>query len=467
VNPGDTIRIRNSATPYDGQALLTRSGTNDTTGRITIEPDVGHTPILRNLSSDAYAGAITLQKVSYVTVQNLTFDGTAAGGSLSKHAILLQATLNSSNGADMVNIWILNNTITNWAVSAAVANNFGHRAAISLDGGFCEPTPCPGIVTGAHVAGNTITGARQLGIVVLHGRNTLIENNTISGMKWGVEAPGQITATAIKIGDSHAAPGTGGHVVRNNTLHSSVPRASTDLSASGAYVNSGFWCDVNVSNSTIEANHIYNIDPTHQTDANGEAAGIFIEAGCFGWRVRNNLIHDVGSQGLSSRTGEASGFNCIPRSQWQNNPTYWQNNTVYNSWRGMNMLAGYHRIENNIFAGITGVYYRIYCGDNVAQVINYNLYETTSGNKFLWNAVSQSATTYTNWKAAGNCNCDANSVVGNPLFVNTTPGQEDFHLQAASPARGAGVGGVDLGADPSQGAPQPSPPLNLRIISIQ
>src|SRR5262245_44988759 len=45
VVAGDTIRIRNSASPYDERALLTRSGKS--WAPIIVEPDLGHNPRIR------------------------------------------------------------------------------------------------------------------------------------------------------------------------------------------------------------------------------------------------------------------------------------------------------------------------------------------------------------------------------------------------------------------------------------
>jgi hypothetical protein len=41
---------------------------------------------------------------------------------------------------------------------------------------------------------------------------------------------------------------------------------------------------------------------------------------------------------------------------------------------------------------------------------------------------------------------DPHDIIADPLFVNTSPGQEDYHLQAGSPAKNAGDDGNDMGA---------------------
>lgn len=46
VNAGDTIRIRDAATPYTETVQTNKSGTS--TAPITVEPDIGNYPTLRN-----------------------------------------------------------------------------------------------------------------------------------------------------------------------------------------------------------------------------------------------------------------------------------------------------------------------------------------------------------------------------------------------------------------------------------
>src|SRR5215470_967293 len=69
VNPGDTIRIRNAASPYDQNAKTTRSGT--ASSPIVLEPDIGNTPIIRYTGGGSQRAAIEIRDADYWIVRNL------------------------------------------------------------------------------------------------------------------------------------------------------------------------------------------------------------------------------------------------------------------------------------------------------------------------------------------------------------------------------------------------------------
>ena len=65
LRAGDTIRIRDSATPYDENAV-TPSGLDGTAANpIVIEPDVGNNPILRSIATNVDSGVITINNGSF------------------------------------------------------------------------------------------------------------------------------------------------------------------------------------------------------------------------------------------------------------------------------------------------------------------------------------------------------------------------------------------------------------------
>jgi hypothetical protein len=108
--------------------------------------------------------------------------------------------------------------------------------------------------------------------------------------------------------------------------------------------------------------------------------------------------------------------------------------------------------KNNIWS--TDVTTVIVIVDTVGVVpansdMDYNLHYTPSGagaNRWNWNGGGNS--TYANWLT--NSGQDANSPTpADPLFTDAA--NDDFTLQAGSPARGAGEGGVDCGAYPYVG----------------
>jgi hypothetical protein len=105
ARPGDVIRIRDAATPYDESAVATRSGT--ASAPITIEPDVGHHPKLRYSGRNAQAGVIEIRNADYWQIRRLNFDG--SGTQTSRHAVLLHAYTRDITGHR-----ITQNTFRNW-----------------------------------------------------------------------------------------------------------------------------------------------------------------------------------------------------------------------------------------------------------------------------------------------------------------------------------------------------------------
>ena len=73
VNAGQTLRIRgNPSNPYTPDSI-TGFASGTAASPIIVEPDVGHNPVIRPASGRA---AITLNGKDYITIRNLTFDGT-------------------------------------------------------------------------------------------------------------------------------------------------------------------------------------------------------------------------------------------------------------------------------------------------------------------------------------------------------------------------------------------------------
>lgn len=415
---GDIVRIRDAASAYDENATLSTSGSSG--NPVIIEPDTGHNPTLRHTGSSGANGVINLPGTSYVRIQNLNFNG--SGVHTSAFAVLVTAPSANSNGVE-----ILNNTFQNWGGTASNANTNAVRAAVGVDGGWCNPT-CPGSPTGTIVQGNTFTDNRQNAIFLQHAENTLIENNTISGMKCGRTVDATTDAIGIGIWDSGTSSSSG-TIIRNNTIRDHQPYSSCGLTPGAYQTYAAIWCDVEPRNGLIEKNLIYNINQEGD-GANMESQGLFIEAGCSGWVAKNNIIHDIGGAGIRQR---------MARSGRTANQYY--NNTIYvtgtHGFEGGNTTGsagiGNATIENNIFmdAGQYQVYFEDPAGSTIT--VNYNLYySSTGGGIGLWNG---SGGNFTQWKTA--YGGDANSVNSNPLFVNAASG--NFQLQSGSPGATAGL----------------------------
>lgn len=132
---------------------------------------------------------------------------------------------------------------------------------------------------------------------------------------------------------------------------------------------------------------------------------------------------------------------------------------------------------------------RWYCGNNDAQEVaegkaeynfgldacDHNQFGDLSGNFLIRvkkpNESTVSYPTLASWQASGvlttGGNPGAGSLVSNPLFVNasgTMSQVSDFALQAGSPCKGAGRGGVDMGADISRVGVRGNLPPSLTSI---
>jgi hypothetical protein len=204
-----------------------------------------------------------------------------------------------------------------------------------------------------------------------------------------------------------------------------------------------------------------------------------------------NLCHDLRGSGSACVFSEQQG-------------TIIRNNIVYNSTCAgcdafrMYKVGGagtcvncsvYNNTAYNVLEGILN--------DNGATGTNVhdNIVQTTTGAGLDINVTTGFSSDYDFFAgAAVNCpglinfSCqtlallqafgwESHGRTGNPLFVNPTGNPPDFHLQAGSPAKGAGTGGRDMGAYPTgtevigptagggggDTSPPPSAPSNLKV----
>jgi hypothetical protein len=439
VNAGDTIRIRDSATPYDENAILTRSGTSS--GRILIEPDSGHNPILR-LSGSTLTGAIDLRNVSYVTVQNLTFDGN--GINTSDAALILRRMTGSMTG-----ISILGNTFKNWGGTSSHASTAKARAALFLNGGWCD-SPCDGQISNTLIQGNTFNSNRQAHIQMMNASNSVIESNTFIKAMCGKDSDTATNTQGIKLIHG-ASAGSTRNIIRNNVFRDWEPQASCGVAhTSGSWDTSTVvWCDVNPNSGVIEGNLIYNINYRESTPSYFESSGIYIEHKCHSWVVQNNVIYNLGHVGIKQRMATTT----LPASQYLNN-------TIYNVGnKGFRIMDGKSVIKNNIVFDAATAQITFDTAQPGLHDIDYNLYfDSAGGNKVgQWGAPTVN---FANWKSA--CACDSHSINANPQFLNAPLG--DFHLLSTSQAQGTGLGGVDMGAYPDIGSVELDAPTGLRIV---
>jgi hypothetical protein len=423
VAAGDTIKIRDAASSYDEGAVLTTTGTVG--NPITIQPDTGHNPTITKTGGTA---AIEIRRVSYVTLQNLNFNGT--GVNTGTYAVLVRSATTCDNGFMMQGIQILNNTFQNWGGNESEASTAGTRAALSIDGGFCIPQQA-NMADGVIVTGNLFSANRQISLLVLHAKNTRIEDNEVTGQLCGRDSDTAVNALGIKIIDSTTVGTGNGNIVRGNTIRDFQEHVNCGIVNQAHATWAGVWCDAHPDSGLVEKNTIYNIDQNKGNNSNSNglshaSMGIFIEYGCDDWVVKNNLVYDVGYIGI--RLGsEGAGIAARPLIY---------NNTLYSiaAYSLYMARADDADVRNNIIhdSGTAAIVMSADTVTHAGHTINQNLYFDTAGGNKVGSYNGGGVTNFATWKT--NCGCDASSLNNDPLF--STP---LFTLQAGSPAKDAGA----------------------------
>lgn len=422
---GDHIKIRTGTGTYEHTsiALLTASGSSG--NPIVIEPDTGASFIIR--ATTASESAIELQRNSYITVQNLTFDGN--GINTAVFGLVIRATTSVADGDDMLGIQILNNTFQNWGGNEANVSGNATRGVLVVSGGYCEPSRCPAQPIGTIVRGNTFANNRQVNIFASNTKDMLVEDNTFTGTKCGRDVDQAVNALGIKmIGDGGPDPQVStGSIIRGNTMsdwddYTSCGIRNEPPNSVLAYDSwNGIWCDVAQWSGTVEKNKIYNIDDGNTDATHHASAGILIEAGCEDWTVRNNVVWNIGYFGMSHRlTGDTDPNN------WTMQPTKFYHNTVKsNGPRTLGIGAGKAIIKNNIFYGTpsNALMSISYAGISGSYDIDYNVYynPSSSTNTGCWGVASPGCTpkNLSGWQT--DCSCDSHSQFADPKFVGPLP----------------------------------------------
>lgn len=244
-------------------------------------------------------------------------------------------------------------------------------------------------------------------------------------------------------------------------------------------------------NNVIRNNHVYNLRSSGNSSENTAAIMNFGSS----YNLIENNDADAGNGVVYSAYGQKAGniqYNTWRRNIARNAPvgflgkggtngaTYSDNETFYQNvilntdrafhlnhnarnWRVYNNTAYNVRLFlnqwqlnsvnnqfwNNIVVQASGGAYQIedLGSPSWATYIsysNYNFWGSVASTFAKWQYGSNSQS-LSQWRSA--TNYDANSLTGDPLFVDAAQG--NFKLQGGSPARGAGRDGVDMGAYPT------------------
>ncbi len=437
VKAGDSILIRDGATPYNENAILTTTGTSGNV--ITITTDSGHNPIIRRVNSGVQQGAIQLQNVSYVTVDGLNFDAT--GTASSRYALMVY----NSAGPLMTNITVQNSSFTGWGSTGAATAGAAALVFRSSFGKSFNPFPISGTIRN-----NTFAGNRGHAIALRQTNGVMVTGNTITGNRCAItNAKGGYLETAgVKIGNE--AQNT---VIADNNIHSFEKFSECDMPVAlvvdTTHVWAGIYCDAGGINSTIERNEIHDIDyPQNLPIAGADSVGIFIESRCSNWTVRRNVVYRIGQKGIrngSGRTGNPD------NTVYENNSFSQIGETGIWIARGNNITVRNNIIMMDPTTAVAPIEFTSTAIALGPHTVNHNLYwDGALGTKVgRWGDFT--TRDLRNWRES--CNCDSNTLNTNPLFISSAARSEHLRLSSTSPARGAGEGGIDLGAYPSIATP--------------
>jgi phage baseplate assembly protein W len=302
--------------------------------------------------------------------------------------------------------------------------------------------------------------------------------------------------------------------VTNNVVHDCNNIA---IDAAGHYGVCPNAANDQARNGIISGNRVTDIDSSHNpayggnftTGGGGHSAdGLYVDGGTNIVIERNTVIRaNIGIEMASEHAGKSTSFITV-RDNWviesstfgitiggydtdrgstENckilNNTLLNNGTLGESDIEMQFDTRNNVIKNNVIYG-NGLGYFIHNGytQNTGNVVDYNMFFGPGGASaalFAWKNVGY--TGFTAYKAgSGN---DAHSIYADPLFVNKAI--YDLHLQAASPAIGAGdssvIGSgeldidgeariqgsvVDMGADEYAAGGGPPPHTNPSPVSV-
>lgn len=193
-------------------------------------------------------------------------------------------------------------------------------------------------------------------------------------------------------------------------------------------------------------------------------------------KIYHNVFANNSYTGIAWDVGDVVGTD--PHS----NDCEFYNNTIYNSVRGIsypqNESGHGHVIYNNIIVNNTSVELNGMFSADLDEC-DHNQFGTDALKitMRLYGTNQQTYTSLASWQSSGELtgggNPGSGSLVSDPKFVNLSGSLDelaDFALDAASPCKGAGRSGVDMGADISlvglqggQHVERPAAPKDLRI----
>jgi hypothetical protein len=231
----------------------------------------------------------------------------------------------------------------------------------------------------------------------------------------------------------------------------------------------------NSSYILLEGNIIYDTDLYIH---NGE--GFYIGTGSAGPKdnthhvtVRNNLIHDVGDEGIELKPGTHDciiegniiynavvgrtwgaievGESVLGEQEWASNPNHViRNNIVHDVMTGIRVGTG-STVYNNVIYDVEGygIYINNRAGDSYLRRIYHNTVAASTSNAIY---VAGGSTDIRNNVGPSTTH---NTPTNDAFFVNTSEGEEDYHLVTSAAPIDAGVDLTDVVAADLDGTERP------------
>ncbi len=460
--PGHRFLLENvkEALKVAGQFYVDRP-----TGMVTYLPKSGESMTSTTIVAPRLQKILYANNLSHVTFQGLAFEHSdwqvAAGGYSGSQA-------DNRTGAGI--------TVANSTGVVFESDTVAHTGAYGIEfqgtgiiggaspylgqfrDGLIYDTGAGGIRVGG-IGNNQITGGGRVfpvGYAVVGGdaHNVLVEHNEISDF--------YNTGVGVGFNWGYACNFAHDDVVQFNNIHDLGKGITEDMG--GVYFLSG----INTGNKALN-NKVYNIE---QTPGTYGAWGLYTDAGATGVLFENNLVYRTTDASLHVNSWSSAPPTPQPPVSFINNILAYGEMGAIDRHNDTTFLSMVY--ERNIFyydkAAIQYGYW--YCEGKTVCTSYFNFNDNLYFNKNIvggepanpffktpkWNANGgQQPTpitwlTFKQWQAEGE---DTQSIFADPVFVNPTPGTDNFTLQANSPAFSVGF----VGFDPGQAGRLPSATL--------
>ena len=422
VVPGDTVIVREGV--YPELVTVIKSGSKNK--QITIKAYPGEKPVIDggNTIVSGWMALVTMKDVRYISLEgfdicnlsgsapNIDPEGISITGD--SHDIQIRncniyniknnfPTFGDGGWRSAHAIFVLGNgtsAITNLTITGCSIHD--------TQTGTSESVTLAGNIDGFTISHNKIYDIENIGIIIAGGDNL----NPSGDLKTNFARNGVVSDNEL---------------YNNSHTRSSKVWGATSFGAIAIYVCGG-------ANTIIERNKVYNCD---------RGIGLVSESNKLATKdciVRNNFVFNCWRTGIymGDYLNYTSGGtdNC-----YVVNNTLFANNAVVGAF---GEIEGEIRLTENctntviknniIYARPTDVFIHKYTATGKNNVIDYNLYFTTSTPKWIWDGKEYSS--YDAWKTA--CSGDANSTIGiDPILQSTT--LPNLHIQSSSSAKNSGT----------------------------